>query len=137
MNGSPAYLPMMADCERALGRPERALTLAKDAASEELDDAGRAEMTIVEAGARRDLGDVNAALRTLEGSPLRSRSRAAWVARLRYAYADALLEAGRQDEAREWFERTAGVDSEGETDATERLAELEGREIVDLEPDDE
>jgi tetratricopeptide (TPR) repeat protein len=137
MNGSPAYLPMMADCERAVGRPERALTLAKDDAVEQLDEAGRAEMTIVEAGARRDLGDVNAALRTLEGAPLRSRSRAGWVARLRYAYADALLAAGRPDEAREWFERAAGVDSEGQTDAAERLAELEGLTIVDIEAEQE
>ena len=32
MNGSTAYLPVMADCERALGRPERALALAKSPA---------------------------------------------------------------------------------------------------------
>jgi tetratricopeptide (TPR) repeat protein len=137
MNGSAAYLPMIADCERALGRPERALKIAKEATVEQLDDAGRVELVIVEAGARRDLGDIEAALRTLEGSQLRSRSRAAWVARLRYAYADALLAAGRAEEAREWFERTAGVDAEGRTDATERLAELEGLTIVDLDPDEE
>ncbi len=136
MNGSPAYLPMMADCERALGRPERAVAMARDAAGASLDDAGRAEMTIVEAGARRDMGDVPAALRTLEGAQLRSRSRAPWVARLRYAYADALFAAGRSDEARVWFERSAGVDSEGVTDAAERLAEFDGLVVVDLEDDD-
>ncbi|MGH3508157.1 MAG: tetratricopeptide repeat protein [Nocardioidaceae bacterium] len=137
MNGSPAYLPMMADCERALGRPERALALAKDKGVEQLDDAGRAEMTIVEAGARRDAGDVAAALRTLEGSQLRSRSRASWAARLRYAYADTLLAADRVEDARIWFERAAGVDADGVTDAAERLAELEGLTVVDLEDEDE
>ena len=137
MNGSPAYLPMMADCERALGRPERALALAKDKGVDQLDDAGRAEMTIVEAGARRDAGDVAAALRTLEGSQLRSRSRASWAARLRYAYADTLLAADRVEDARIWFERAAGVDADGVTDAAERLAELEGLAVIDLEAEDE
>ena len=30
MNGAPDYLPLIADSERALGRPERALALARD-----------------------------------------------------------------------------------------------------------
>jgi len=109
MNGLADYLPVMADCERALGRPERALALAQEPAVANLDEPGRAEMTIVEAGARRDLGQLDAALGTLEAAPLRSRSRAEWVARLRYAYADTLLAAGRRDDALAWFHRTAGV----------------------------
>ncbi len=124
MSHSPMYLPMMADCERGLGRPERALALAKDPAVVDLDEAGQIEMKIVESGARRDLGDPKAAIRTLDGRELRSRSRASWVPRLRYAYAEALLGDGQVDLAREWFERAAGVDSEGSTDAVERLAEL-------------
>lgn len=68
MSGSPLHLPMMADCERALGRPQRALALAKDIAVDRLDEAGRVEMKIVESGARRDLGDFAAAVRTLEGA---------------------------------------------------------------------
>ncbi len=126
MNGVTAYLPVMADCERALGRPEKALALAKSPAVANLEPDLQAEMTIVEAGARRDLGEIDAAIRTLENAPLRSRSRAAWVVRLRYAYADTLLAAGRTDDAIVWFHRTAGVDGEGITDAAERLAELEG-----------
>lgn len=124
MNGSAAYLPMMADCERALGRPERALALARDAAVARLDEAGQVEMTIVAAGARRDLRDVAGALALLEAAPLRTRSRAAWVARLRYAYADTLLAAGRVDDALEWFHRTVAVDSEAATDAADRVSEL-------------
>ena len=126
MNGSAAYLPMMADCERAIGRPERAIALARDPAVEQLDDAGRAEMTIVIAGARRDRGETAAALTTLTAAPLHSRSRAPWVARLRYAYADALLEAGRVDDAVEWFHRTVAADVDAATDAAERLAALSG-----------
>ena len=124
MNGSGAYLPMMADCERALGRPERAIALSRDEAVTRLDDAGQVEMTIVAAGARRDRGDTAAALATLEASPLHTRSRASWVARLRYAYADALLDAGRVEDAAEWFHRTVAADVDAATDAVERLAAL-------------
>jgi tetratricopeptide (TPR) repeat protein len=126
MSGAAAYLPMMADCERALGRPDRALSMARSPAVATLEADQKAEMTIVEAGARRDLGDVEAALRTLENSPLRSRSRAEWVVRLRYAYADALIAAGRVDDATAWFHRAAAIDGDEVTDAAERAAELEG-----------
>ncbi|QLQ10577.1 MAG: tetratricopeptide repeat protein [Nocardioidaceae bacterium] len=124
MNGVSDYLPMMADCERALGRPEKALALARNDAVSHLSADLQAEMTIVEAGARADLGEIDGALRVLEAAPLRSRSRADWVARLRYAYADLLARAGRTEEAVEWFHRTIGVDGNGITDADERLAEL-------------
>jgi tetratricopeptide (TPR) repeat protein len=125
MNGSQEYLAVMADCERALGRPDRALALARNPAVANLAPALKAEMTIVEAGARRDLGEFDAALRTLENAPLRSRSREDWVVRLRYAYADTLLAAGRREDAIEWFHRTVAVDGDQITDAADRVAELE------------
>ena len=131
MNGAIDYLPVMADCERALGRPEKALALAKSPSVANLPPDLQAEMTIVEAGARRDMGDLDAAVRTLENAPLRSKSRADWVVRLRYAYADTLLAAGRRDDALEWFHRTEAVDGEGVTDAAERAAELEGVTFVE------
>ena len=138
MNGVNDYLPVMADCERALGRPDKALALAKSPSVAGLAPELQAEMTIVEAGARSDLGEIEGALRTLENAPLRSRSRADWVARLRYAYAATLLDAGRRDDAIEWFHRTAGVDSNGVTEAAERLMELEGLELSDtLDEDDD
>jgi hypothetical protein len=125
MNGATSYLPIMADCERALGRPERALTLAKSPSVANFEPEAKAEMTIVEAGARRDMGELDAALRTLEFAPLTSRSRASWVVRLRYAYADTLEAAGRPEEALTWFHRTVGVDGDEITDAAERAAALE------------
>ncbi|RYU13028.1 tetratricopeptide repeat protein [Nocardioides iriomotensis] len=128
MNGNNDYLPVIADCERALGRPEKALDLARNPAVVNLEDPLKAEMTIVEAGARRDLGQIDAALRTLEAAPLRTRSRADWVVRLRYTYADTLAAAGRTEEAVEWFHRTVGIDGNEITDAAERAAELESSE---------
>jgi tetratricopeptide (TPR) repeat protein len=126
MNGASDYLPVMADCERALGRPERALSLARSPAAASLPQELQVEMAIVEAGARRDLGQFDAAIATLESMPLRSRTRAPWLVRLRYAYADTLLQAGRREDAVVWFNRTAGIDGEAITDAAERLDALEG-----------
>jgi len=125
LSGQQMYAPMMADCERALRRPAKALEYDTPEIRRTLDDAGNVELTIVVAGARRDLGQVEAAVRLLETEPINSASRAPWVARLRYAYADALLAAGRRAEAIEWFHRTVGVDGDKATDAEDRLAELE------------
>ncbi len=125
MNGATAYLPMMADCHRALGQPEQALKLAKSPAVANFAPEAKAEMTLVEAGARRDMGQLDAALRTLELAPLTSKSRAAWVVRLRYAYADTLEAAGRENDALAWFHRTHGIDSEQLTDAADRADALE------------
>ncbi len=126
MNGNTDYLAVMADCERALGRPDRALALAHNPSVANLEDGLKAEMTIVEAGARRDRGELDAALRTLENAPLRSKSREDWVVRLRYAYADTLAAAGRTDQAIEWFHRTIGIDGNDITDAAVRAEELGG-----------
>ncbi|TXJ05116.1 MAG: tetratricopeptide repeat protein [Aeromicrobium sp.] len=125
MNGRNTYVPMMADCERALGRPEKALEFDRAEVRNKLDEMGNIELTIVLAGARRDLGQVEAALQMLETEPLNSKSRADWLPRLRYAYADTLLAAGRKAEAIEWFHRVVAVDPEQVTDADERLAALE------------
>ncbi|WP_051276857.1 hypothetical protein [Marmoricola sp. URHB0036] len=125
MNGVQDYVAIMADCERALGRPDRALALVRNAPKDKLAPALLAELTIVEAGARRDRGELDAALRTLESSHLLSKSREPWVARLRYAYADALVEAGRTTDALTWFHRTEAVDADQNTDAVDRAAALE------------
>ena len=125
MNGATAYLPMMADCHRALGKPEQAIKLARSPGVSNFAAPAKAEMTLVEAGARRDMGQVDAALRVLEQAPLMTRTREAWVVRLRYAYADTLLAAGRKADALTWFHRTHAIDGEEITDAAERADELE------------
>lgn len=127
ITGSAEYLPVMADCERGLGRPRRALDLAGDPAVTGLPVESRIEMLIVAAGARRDLGDVDAAVVSLQVPELRSQAKAQWVARLRYAYADLLEAAGRRDEARRWFVRALDADGEDATDAAERVAQLDDR----------
>ena len=125
MNGATAYLPIMADCHRALGHPEQALKLAKSPSVSKFSPEAKAEMTIVEAGARRDMGQLDAALRTLELAPLNNKGRSSWVVRLRYAYADTLEAAGRTNDAMAWFHRTNAIDSDQLTDAAERAEALE------------
>ncbi|MER6780068.1 MULTISPECIES: tetratricopeptide repeat protein [unclassified Streptomyces] len=140
MTGSVELWPVMADCERGLGRPERALAMAGEPEVQKLDKAGQVEMRLVAAGARRDMGQLDAAIVTLQSPELASNSVQPWTARLRYAYADALLAAGREDEAREWFAKTVEADKDGAMDASDRLAELDGVEFVDAlggdEPDE-
>lgn len=128
MTGSQDYLPIMADCERALGRPERAIRLSREPAVGQLDSAGQAEMTIVAAGARLDMGQLPAALQLLEAAVSGSQAREPWVARLRYAYADALEAADRPEAALEWFHRAVAADDQSATDAAARAAVLESRQ---------
>jgi tetratricopeptide (TPR) repeat protein len=135
--GDDSYLPVMADCERGLGRPERALDLIKSPEADKLDPMGRVELRIVESGVRRDLGQRDAAVVTLQIPELRDRRLRPWSVRLFYAYADALEEAGREEEASDWFARAAAADRDGDTDAAERYAELEGLHILDTEEDED
>jgi tetratricopeptide (TPR) repeat protein len=137
MTGNQEVLPTMADCERALGRPEKALALSREKQVKDLEPGSQIEMLIVAAGARRDMGQTAAAIQTLEVPELTKRTRAEWLPRLRYAYADALQEAGRTDEALVWFHRAAGVDGDGVTGAAERAAELEGLEFTDLDDEED
>ncbi|MCY0931363.1 tetratricopeptide repeat protein [Streptomyces sp. H27-H1] len=137
MTGSVELWPVIADCERGLGRPERALAMAGEPEVQKLDKAGQVEMRLVAAGARRDMDQLDAAIVTLQSPELASNSVQPWTARLRYAYADALLAAGREDEAREWFAKTLEADKDGATDASDRLAELDGVEFVDASAADD
>ena len=119
ISGDVSMWPVMADCERGLGNPLKALNLAGSAEVKRLAKAEEIEMRIVAAGARRDLGEFDAAVVTLQCKELKD-EKEDWAIRLRYAYADALAAAGRSDEAREWFSKCAALDLDGVTDAQER-----------------
>ncbi len=54
-----------------------------------------------------------------------SKSREPWLARLRYAYADALATDGQLTDAVTWFHRAEAVDVLEATDAGARAAEVE------------
>ncbi|MGL6233982.1 MAG: hypothetical protein ACRC20_01425 [Segniliparus sp.] len=124
MSGDSSLLPLMADCERALGRPERAIELARGDRAKDLEPEVAAELRIVEAGARLDLGEVEAALATLRAGELDPERRGSEAVRLFYAYAETLLASGDSAEALTWFKHAAEADENEETDAEERIAEL-------------
>ncbi|MCR5976828.1 HAD-IIA family hydrolase [Gordonia jinghuaiqii] len=124
ITGSTALLPLIADCERGLGRPERAVEIARGDDGRSLTGEDATEMRIVEAGARMDLGEPEKAVVTLQAENLKPGQLGTGPARLFYAYASALDAAGRRDEAMTWYMNAAAADVDDVTDAEFRLAEL-------------
>lgn len=97
LSGSHEHLALVADCERGLGRPEKALEIAQSADAKGLDPMSRAELDLVVAGARADLQQFDAALLALD--------------RIKAVDAD---QAKRVDEARSVIRVAAGLDAPGE-----------------------
>ena len=88
------------------------------------------ELLLVAAGARVDLGQVDAAVVVLQVPELTKLPKGTPRARLQYAYADFLEQAGRSHEAQEWLIRAAESDIEGATDAAELLSDDDDIEFL-------
>ncbi|GAA2147311.1 tetratricopeptide repeat protein [Humibacillus xanthopallidus] len=137
LSGSNHLIPLMVDCERALGRHDKALELAQSPEAEGLAIDDKVELAIVVSGIRRDLGQLDAAVAGLSDIVKRINPNRPSAARIYYAYADAQLAAGHVDVARDWFSRAVDADHELTTDAAERLDELDGVDLTDLLEDDD
>jgi tetratricopeptide (TPR) repeat protein len=124
MGSRSPLLALIADCERGVGRPERAIELARSEEAGQLTGDDADELRMVVAGARSDLGQHEQALAVLSTPPLDPARTGQTAARLFYTYADTLLTLGRREEALQWFLRAAAADIEGVTDAEERVTEL-------------
>ncbi|MCZ2403521.1 hypothetical protein IV498_10090 [Paenarthrobacter sp. Z7-10] len=111
ISGSNEHLPVMADCERGLGRPDRALDMVRSEDAQTLDTAGKVELAIVASGARADLGQLDAAIAALEIQQLDMNRAFSFSPRLFRAYADALQAAGRGTEAATWLRQAAVAES--------------------------
>ncbi|WP_460463678.1 hypothetical protein [Arthrobacter pigmenti] len=111
ITGSNEHLPVMVDCERGLGRPDKALEAARAEEAKELDTAGKVELAIVVSGARADMQQYEAAVTALEIPQLDRKRAFSFSPRLFLAYADALENVGRGDDAAGW-RRTANVAEE-------------------------
>ncbi|WP_461666124.1 HAD-IIA family hydrolase [Gordonia sputi] len=131
INGGTSLLPLIADAERGLGRPERAIEIARSEEGRSLTGDEATEMHIVEAGARIDAGEPAKALVTLQAEDLAPGQTGTMAARLFYAYASALLAADRRDDAVTWYMNAAAADVDDATDAEFRLMELS----EDMSPD--
>jgi tetratricopeptide (TPR) repeat protein len=129
ISGNDDLLPMIADCERGLGRPEKAIEVVASAPSR-LPTETAIELLLVAAGARRDLGDPDAAVLLLQRNELHAGVGPLWLARLRYAYADALREAGRREDAQRWYGLAQEADVEGELEWPDPSEESEGDESL-------
>ncbi|MDR1427824.1 MAG: hypothetical protein LBJ08_08735 [Bifidobacteriaceae bacterium] len=122
LSGTRDYLPVIADCERGLGRPERAVDIATSAEAKALQGDDAVEMAIVLAGARGDLGQHAAALAVLSRAARLPHSDAASqrlsLARDRVE----ALAAGMDPEEADWMEepedREAALDASPPDDAT-------------------
>ena len=124
ISGHAEFLAVMADCERGVGRPEKALELADDEAAQRLSADSRAELLIVTAGALRDLGREEEALALLQRSLAVRLPREQWVARVQYALGDLLAQMGQTQDAVAAFAAAEAGDVEGSLDAGERVVEL-------------
>ena len=134
MGSKSQLLPLIADCERGVGRPEKAIELARGPEAAELTGDDADEMRIVAAGARIDLGHLDQALALLSSPSLDPSRTGSTAARLFYAYADVLLALGRSDDALQWFVHAAAADLDGDTDAEDRIDELAPNDQTPNEP---
>ncbi|WP_430593312.1 hypothetical protein [Humidisolicoccus flavus] len=106
ISGRDDQLPLMVDSERGLGRPDRALELARGVDPSTLEVDVRVELAIAKSGARLDLGQTAEALEELRIPELNPDKAFTWSPALFASYATVLEELGRDKEAAEWFERT-------------------------------
>ncbi len=123
ISGSTDQNPVLADCYRAMGRPERALELCGELRFKDSEPPVYYECAIVSAGAFADMGEVDAAIALLERLDLRPEVAEQHHLRTWYALADLLERRGRFTQASEWFEAVAAVDPDL-TDAPERVGLL-------------
>lgn len=138
LSGSNEQLPLMVDCERGLGRPEKGLELGRSVDRSTLSVPTRVELAIAMSGARLDLGQNELALTELEIPQLDPTTAYSYSPALFDSYAVVLAELGRDEEAATWASRAdvaaqAIGDAEGDVDeiieiVEEELEELEGEQ---------
>ena len=120
--GSTEQNPVLADCYRAMDKPERALELC-----DELDDSVpepiRYEGAIVAAGALTELGRIDEAIARIESLDLNPASAGQHHLRAWYVLGDLLERRGRFTLALNFFEAVSAADPES-TDAPERARRL-------------
>jgi tetratricopeptide (TPR) repeat protein len=126
ITGSTEQNPVIADCYRAMKKPEKAIELCDEIARTEVDPAVYYEGQIVAAGALSDLGRVEEAIARLERLDLDPEVAGDHHVRAWYVLADLLEKRGRFTQALDWFDAVTAADAEM-TDAPERAQRLRRR----------
>jgi tetratricopeptide (TPR) repeat protein len=122
-SGSTEQNPIIADCYRAMKRPDKALELCDEVKETDVSPAVYFEAQIVGAGALADLGREQDAVQRLENLDLNPTVAEEHHLRTWYFLADLLERRGRFTQAKRWFEAVAGADP-SLTDAPDRAAAL-------------
>ena len=99
MNGYPDYLPFIADCERGLGQPKKAIEVALSDDAKLLRGDAKAEMFLVYAGALADLEHWDKAIAIAHTLGTSKGISGGYRMRALQAEQNFLEEAGRTDEA--------------------------------------
>ena len=126
ISGSTEQNPVIADCYRATGKPEKAVEICDEIDPARVDAAVVYEGAIVAAGALGDMKRLDEAIKRLELLDLRPQNPQEHHLRAWYVLGDLLERNGRFTQAREWFEAVNSADPEL-TDAGERLNRLQRR----------
>jgi hypothetical protein len=132
MTNSNDHVPMMIDCERGLGRPQRGLELGRTIDRAALSAEVRVNLAIAMSGARLDLGQNETALVELEIKELNPNSVFDYSPRLFWAYADTLEVLGREADAAKWADLATRADkaiAQKNASEYEELSVLEEIEI--------
>ena len=103
LSGLDGHVSLMVDCERGLGRPDKAIETGLDVDASQLDTEQRVHLAIAMSGARLDLGQTQQALFELEIPELNASKAFSWSPDLFAAYSAVLEDLGRADEAATWI----------------------------------
>lgn len=110
LDGTDSLRAIEADCERGLGKPEKALEIISETDTSAYGLSDLVELVIVQAGARHDLGESDAALLVLnQFLEQQQLEEPVLLARILSYKADLLRELGRQEEADQVAEQTPEV----------------------------
>ena len=126
LTGSTEQNPVIADCYRALRKPDKAIEYCDEVKPGRVDEGIYYEAQIVAAGALADMRRMEEAIARLEGLDLSPEVAQPHHLRAWYALADLLERRGRYTQARELFEAVAAADSDL-TDAPVRARRLATR----------
>ncbi len=104
ISGSNEQLPLIVDCERGLGRPDRALEVGRSVDRNKFAPAIRVNLEIEMSGVRLDRGETDLAIAELEIRELDPSKVFDYSPDLFRAYGESLSDSARKSESARWFE---------------------------------